>query len=586
MGIAVLVTSGSSGSSSGSGSGSGSGGGKVVVGLDVLEKEVMWTLELPAITSRSGEKNKEKEEVEKDKTVQVDAATIALISNLPEGVRTIQIDIETGVIKHAHAHGRGHTILPGYKVKGIFCTETKLASTTGITVFGTTTTTTTSSSSGGEDASTSAKYALLLVSTTAADKEKSLKAVQYPFPYSSDGSSSSDDHIGGMYMSRIAESSGAGASASTFESLRVLPNSDTISLPPCAATAAGSSSCSAGDVSVPLHDVEALATTIFNHEERIVSMAYQHPGDAINTRATTLGDDSVLMKYLNPNTALVVTEAIEGSSAGTGSGTTATTTSRLEVHLLDTISSKLLYRSTIHNGSGPVSTVLIENNILVIYWNQLTKRTEISSVALFEGMIDKTGMTPWAAKSSASVAAKHIGNTKFSSFTAPLPMTVQKTYVLPRTITAATATITQQGVAKKALVVGTSGGQVYSVDRMLVDPRRPMESPTVSEKKDGLLKYEPFIAFNYVDCATHNYSLVEGPHSIISTSSRLESSSIVLSVGRLDLHFNRVIPSMAFDLLSSDFNYPLLTIILSALFALVVWMQRALAAKKKARSWQ
>ena len=151
--------------------------------------------------------------------------------------------------------------------------------------------------------------------------------------------------------------------------------------------------------------------------------------------------------------------------------------------------------------------MLIENNILVIYWNQLTKRTEISSVALFEGMIDKTGMTPWAAKSSASVAAKHIGNTKFSSFTAPLPMTVQKTYVLPRTITAATATITQQGVAKKALVVGTSGGQVYSVDRMLVDPRRPMESPTVSEKKDGLLKYEPFIAFNRVDCATHNYSL-------------------------------------------------------------------------------
>ena len=68
-------------------------------------------------------------------------------------------------------------------------------------------------------------------------------------------------------------------------------------------------------------------------------------------------------------------------------------------------------------------------------------------------------------------------------------MSVQKTYVLPRTITAATATITQQGVAKKALVVGTSGGQVHSVDRMLVDPRRPMESPTVSEKKDGLLKY-------------------------------------------------------------------------------------------------
>ena len=165
-------------------------------------------------------------------------------------------------------------------------------------------------------------------------------------------------------------------------------------------------------------------------------------------------------------------------------------------------------------------------------------------------------------------------------------MSVQKTYVLPKTITTATGTITQQGVAKKALVVGTAAGQVFTIDRMLIDPRRPMENPTVAEKKDGLMKYDPFIAFNYVDCATHNYSLVEGPHTIISASSRLESSSIILSVSRLDLHFNRVLPSMAFDLLSNDFNYPLLTIILSSLFALVVWMQKALAAKKKARAWQ
>ena len=294
--IAVLVTSGSSGSSSGSGS----GGGKVVVGLDVLEKEVMWTLELPAITSRSGEKNKEKEEVEKDKTVQVDAATIALISNLPEGVLTIQIDIETGVIKHAHAHGRGHTILPGYKVKGIFCTETKLASTTGITVSGTTTTTTNSSR-----VVVAARTHLLLLSTHYSWyrplplTREELEGSPVPFPYSSDGSSS-DDHIGGMYMSRIAEGSGAGASASTFESARVLlilTLSAFLLAPPLLLVVAVALLVMSG---VPLHDVEALATTIFNHEERIVSIAYQHPDDAINTRATTLRDDSVLMKCPKP----------------------------------------------------------------------------------------------------------------------------------------------------------------------------------------------------------------------------------------------------------------------------------------------
>ena len=491
--------------------------------------------------------------------MQIDASTIAVVSSGGGSARAIMVDIVTGEIK-----SDGDMILPGYSVAGIFCMETKLAATMG--------TATTEDINRDRGEST---YALLLEATTSVGSHKVLKAMQYPPHVQSSGRTPID----GMYLSCTTTNG-----ASIFESLRVRPLSDCKNAGTCTA-----SSLSASHSHFPLHDVEVLARTVFGAGESVAAVAYQHPNDAINSRATTLGDDSVLMKYLNPSSVLVVTEGLAAEMDGSDPShneMSKSSTSQLEVHLIDTVSSKLLYRSSIPNGAGPVHAVLIENNVLVVYWNILTKRTEVSSVALFEGMVDKSGFTPWAAKSSASIAAKHIANNKFSSFTAPLPMTVQKTYVLPKTISTAASTITQQGVAKKALVVGTAAGQVFSIDRMLLDPRRPMENPTAAEKKDGLMKYEPFIAFNYVDCATHNYSLVEGPHTIISASSRLESSSIILSASRLDLHFNRVIPSMAFDLLSNDFNYPLLTIILSALFALVVWMQRALAAKKKARAWQ
>lgn len=342
-------------------------------------------------------------------------------------------------------------------------------------------------------------------------------------------------------------------------------------------------------VSVPLHDVEIVASSIFSsaatsgagvNMESIAAVAYQHPNDVVNNRAATLGDDSLLMKYLNPSTALVVTEhSVPVANSST------TTTSQLEVHFLDTVSAKVLYRSSILNGASPVQAVVVENNLMVSYWNSAMKRSEVSSVALFEGMIDRQGLTPWANKGSAAVAQKHVDSNVFNSFSSPLPMAVQKTFVFPKTVTAAASTITQQGVAKKALVVGTSGGQIFSVDRQIINPRRPLENPTNAEKADGLFKYEPYLQLDNLGSPTHNYSMAFGPFQIVSAPSKLESSSVVLSLSRLDLHYNRVIPSLAFDLLSPDFNYPLLCIILAGLFVLVMWMMRVLAARKKAKAW-
>lgn len=71
---------------------------------------------------------------------------------------------------------------------------------------------------------------------------------------------------------------------------------------------------------------------------------------------------------------------------------------------------------------------------------------------------------------------------------------------------------------------------------------------------------------------------------VSSPSMALESSSLVLVYG-LDVYFTRVSPSKGFDLLSSDFNRPLLTAILAAMAAIVLVLRRIYRRKVVAQAW-
>ena len=86
---------------------------------------------------------------------------------------------------------------------------------------------------------------------------------------------------------------------------------------------------------------------------------------------------------------------------------------------------------------------------------------------------------------------------------------------------------------------------------------------------------------------THNYTLQGGAAHIVSSASKLESSCLVLSFGggTTDIHLNRVLPSQAFDLLSSDFNYTLLVAILLALATAVLVLRNMQQKKHLGTIW-
>lgn len=112
-----------------------------------------------------------------------------------------------------------------------------------------------------------------------------------------------------------------------------------------------------------------------------------------------------------------------------------------------------------------------------------------------------------------------------------------------------------------------------------------------TEKEEGLLKYNPFVALSPQSAVTLNYAMHTGATKLLSAPSRIESTCVVFAYASdcasLDYQFNsRVAPSQGFDRLADDFNHPLLLLILLALAATVLWLRGMHLRKELNASWK
>lgn len=126
-------------------------------------------------------------------------------------------------------------------------------------------------------------------------------------------------------------------------------------------------------------------------QERIVDVSYPAAHDPIHVWHSILGDDSVLVKYLNPHVVLVTTISSKAADSGTSaalapgdaaaaggqegsdaeSSVAATADSEPVMFwtLLDTVTGKVVLRLRQEGASLPVHSVMVENHIVSSYWN-------------------------------------------------------------------------------------------------------------------------------------------------------------------------------------------------------------------------
>ena len=352
-------------------------------------------------------------------------------------------------------------------------------------------------------------------------------------------------------------------------------------------------------------------STFIPEQETIVSVAYPRRNEIVQSPAKILGDDSLLLSYLNPHLSVVVTATTDHGSASeaatnddgvaralssssspktkplgattpgeealaTASSST-TSSPNLFINLVDTVSGRILHRTAHSDATSTNVPVLIsENWIIYAFSNLKSRRTEVGVLSLHEGMIDKQGITAFSAPEQ---------ELTFSSFISPKPIVLAKTYTMASPVTALGVTTTRDGISSKQILMASGeGGQVVSVDRRLLDPRRPTGQIKESEKKEGLRQYHPLIPVSTLWIPSHSQR-IESVTSIVSTAANVESQSLVFAHGGPDLFFTRLSPSRGFDLLPDSFNRALLSVVVVGLCVLVGSVKKMSTKKMTSVSW-
>jgi hypothetical protein len=272
-------------------------------------------------------------------------------------------------------------------------------------------------------------------------------------------------------------------------------------------------------------NVDIVGETVFDPKmERIVNIAYPQRNEVIQSPFTILGDDSLVLKYLNPHLCVIITEAtfpymeeLEMNSSKLFEALNSLDSERLKtkkkplgvtkageesskspkqasiiptlfVNLVDTVSGQVLHRTShSHASLGAVSSIpshvpviISENWVIYAFVNQKSRRTEIGVLTLHEGMIDKHGITAFSTPEQ---------QLTFSSFASQKPIVLAKTYAVNHPVSAIGVTNTKAGISSKNILLATGvDGKIVKIDRRLLDPRRPFGEPKTNEKKEGLLQ--------------------------------------------------------------------------------------------------
>ncbi|CAG2112877.1 unnamed protein product [Medioppia subpectinata] len=278
---------------------------------------------------------------------------------------------------------------------------------------------------------------------------------------------------------------------------------------------------------------------------------FKRYGEHVHSQGRVMGDRNVLYKYLNPNLVAIVGESVDSQER-----------TFVVFYLMDSITGSVVYTTVHKRAKRPIHIIHSENWIIYSYYNEKSRRTEISSIELFEGETQSN-------------------SSAFSSLTRNqlIPAIVeQNSFIFPTGIDVMADTITERGIT----IFLPSGG-LLELPKAFLDPRRPLK-PTPEHMEEGLIPYIPEIPIPAEGIINYNKTLT-AIRGIQTSATGLESTCLVFAYG-LDLFYTRVTPSKTFDVLKDDFDFILISVVLIALIAFSYAIKWLAARKALNASWK
>ncbi|XP_016138578.1 ER membrane protein complex subunit 1-like [Sinocyclocheilus grahami] len=289
--------------------------------------------------------------------------------------------------------------------------------------------------------------------------------------------------------------------------------------------------------------------------QEIVAVKGKRANEHVHSQGRVMGDRSVLYKYLNPNLLAVITESTD----------THQERSFVGIFLIDGVTGRIVHEAVQRKARGPVHFVHSENWVVYVYWNSKFRRNEFSVLELFEG-------------------AELYNSTVFSSLDRPYaPQVLQQSYIFPAPINTLEATLTEKGITSRHLLVGLPSGNILSLPKMFLDPRRP-ELVSEQSREENLIPYAPEMPIREEWFINYNQT-VSRVRGIYTAPSGLESTCLVVAYG-LDIYQTRVFPSKQFDVLKDDYDYILISSVLFGLFFATMISKRLAEVKLLNRAWR
>ena len=302
---------------------------------------------------------------------------------------------------------------------------------------------------------------------------------------------------------------------------------------------------------------------------------------AIDKPVRQLGDRTVLYKYLNPNLIGVgIVAPADGNTDG-----------HVQALLIDAASGRVVHDARHAGCDGPLTMVLGENWVVYEYWSPALLQHQVTVSELFTNAThtgaaaDDVLSLILAGRVDYTDPANH-----FDSFSAAAatPHVLTQTYAFGAAVAAMAVTQTAAGIAPKYVMHLTASGMLMSMDKRMLDPRRPLVNPksmSAADREEGLVPYSPSLGgVNPLLVASHRNTIAR-PRALLCAPATLESTSLVAAVG-LDLYLTRVAPAREFDRLNEDFNYVAL---LGSIVVLVVasWgTQWMIKRRELNRAWK
>ncbi|XP_002054888.3 ER membrane protein complex subunit 1 isoform X1 [Drosophila virilis] len=291
-----------------------------------------------------------------------------------------------------------------------------------------------------------------------------------------------------------------------------------------------------------------------NSEQQIIKVASKNPIEHVHSQGRVLGDRSVLYKYINPNLVAFVTQAPDAAHK-----------SVLNLYLIDVVSGSVIFSMTHRKVRPPLHIVHSENWLAYSYFNDKVRRTEITTIELYEGNAQAN-------------------NSVWSSLQAPsMPLVERQSYIIPTIVEAMRETITERGITNKHVLIGTASGGIVEMPWHLLDPRRPISS-TTQGREEGAIPYIPELPLPTENYINYNQTVAR-LRNIYTAPSGLESTCLVVATG-LDLFVTRVSPSKTFDLLKEDFDYILISIVLVVLTSGSLIVRHLASRKLLKQAWK